>query len=305
MPADISLFGPSVQDAQGLQTQQNQAAAMQSAAMGPQGNPFYVPGIAAQSHLGGQQLQQGLGGLFGVQPAVIKKAQDMQAIQQETEAAGVKFEDDPVGYMKIAASNMLKKGYRQEAMQALQQAQDYAANEATQKYKEASSNQLQASADVAQGTLEEKKSLMQAQAELAQAKGEAARIGGEIDRLKEARLRVKDENQKRLIDAQIQELGKRGDAALAKAASAGSRVKGPSANEYYTSLIAKEAGGTPLTATEQKAKQELAIILADPMRALMQNAIGGPAAPAIPRTPVAPSKASSPKKWNSSTQKWE
>ena len=53
MADNFSLFGPDPQQVEQLLRQQQQAEAMQYATqMGPQGNPFYIPSIAAGFHQG-------------------------------------------------------------------------------------------------------------------------------------------------------------------------------------------------------------------------------------------------------------
>jgi len=118
-----SLFGDNPAMIQQALNQQQQAQSMAYGAnMGPQNNPFYVPGIAAGLNQGGAMLGNAVGGMMGNVPPQIAEAYKMQEIQKETDKAGIDFGQDPVGYMKVAASNLLKAGMQDKALQVMNQA---------------------------------------------------------------------------------------------------------------------------------------------------------------------------------------
>lgn len=274
MADNMSLFGPSPQEAQqGLQ-QLQQAQAMQFAGnMGPQGNPFYVPGIAATGHMAGAQLGQGLGQLFGVQPPAIERAYKMQAVQQAVEEKGIDIGTDPVGYAKVAASEMLKAGMHDEALKAIQWAQQQQTEAADVKYKGAMGDQAQAVATEKMELLDEKKADMEARTVLTQAKTEITRTKNELAKLEEARKAVREPKQLELLDARINQL--RADAAALGERAVQAAMKGSpkSMNQLYTNLLQEDYAAGRITREELLSKLEVGLV--DPIRQLTALVAGG------------------------------
>jgi len=286
--ANESLFGDNPEMIQQALNQRQQAQSMAyGATMGPQGNPFYVPGIAAGMNQGGAMLGNAVGGMMGSVPPQIAEAYKMQEIQKETDKAGIDFGQDPVGYMKVAASNLLKAGMHDKALQVMQQADQMATSESNMGYKSAMGNQANADAKVKIDTLDEKQALMQAQTELAQAKGAKAKIDGEVAQLIEARKQAREPSEIALIDAKIKNLGMVGQAALTAAAKKIGSMSKESANQAITRLINEDYASGAIT--REEAQRKLTMVAVNPMQALigdmMVKGMGGDS-PVVPNPRV-------------------
>jgi hypothetical protein len=136
--------------------------------------------------------------------------------------------------------------------------------------------------------MDAKREDLEARAALGQAKVVREKTEAEIMQLEEARKQAREPKEIELIDARIYNLRKSADAAGEKARMATSRMSRESANQMYARLIQDDVSMGILTPQEAQTKLENALF--DPMRALMQNAIGTPqAGPATnPRVPPAP-----------------
>jgi hypothetical protein len=264
------------------------AEAMQIATQaGPQGNPYYIPSVGAGLRGGAGNMAQAVGGMFGMAPPQIQKAYQMEAIMKEVDASGVEFDKDPVGYAKVASSLMLKNGMRDEALKAIQWAQKWQSEQADMDYKGALGAQANAVAVEKAELMDAKREDLEARAALGQAKVVREKTEAEIMQLEEARKQAREPKEIELIDARIYNLRKSADAAGEKARMATSRMSRESANQMYARLIQDDVSAGILTPQEAQTKLENALF--DPMRALMQNAIGTPqAGPATnPRVPSA------------------
>lgn len=289
MAQDFSLFGASPQEAGQQLQQQRMAEAMQIATQaGPQGNPYYIPSVGAGLRAGAGNMAQAAGGMFGMVPPQIQKAYQMEAIMKEVEASGVEFDKDPVGYAKVASSLMLKNGMREEALKAIQWAQKWQSEQADMEYKGAMGEQARAVAFEKRELVDEKSRDLAAKAALSEAKAELTTKRTEIAQLEEQRNAAREPKEIELLDAKIYALRKEADAAMNKARMATGRMSRESANQMYARLLQDDIAAGNLTPQEAQSKLENALF--DPMRALMQNAIGAPqAGPATnPRVPPAP-----------------
>jgi hypothetical protein len=226
--------------------------------------------------------------MFGMAPPQIQKAYQMEAIMKEVEASGVEFDKDPVGYAKVASSLMLKNGMRDEALKAIQWAQKWQTEQADMEYKGAMGEQARAVAFEKRELVDEKERDLSAKAALSEAKAELTTKRTEIAQLEEQRNAAREPKEIELLDAKIYALRKEADAAMNKARMATGRMSRESANQMYARLLQDDIAAGNLTPQEAQAKLENALF--DPMRALMQNAIGAPqAGPATnPRVPPAP-----------------
>lgn len=294
--AQPSLFGMSPQDAQQALQQQDQAQAHAFAnQMGPQGNPYYSPAIGSLFGQAGNAAGRGLQTAFGVVPPEIQKAYTMQEVMQEVDSQGVEFDKDPVGYMKLAASSMLKRGLRDEAMQAIQQAQAYRATETDMGYKDAMGNQANAVATEKQVTLDEKEALMQAQADLATAKASKTKVDSEIAQLEEARASARDPKEMELLDAKIYNLRKVADAMGIKADKAGKVISSNvTVQKVIGGIVAKQAAGLEITPEEQDALDKWSPAVMNPLQAVMGSLLlnqqGGVPPVVNPRAPASAPK---------------
>lgn len=281
-----SLFGGDPAQIQEALNQRQQAQSMAYGAnMGPQGNPFYVPGIAAGMNQGGAMLGNAIGGMMGAVPPQIAEAYKMQEIQKETDKAGIDFGQDPVGYMKVAASNLLKAGMHDKALQVMQQADQMATTQSDMGYKSAMGAQANAVATEKMDTLDEKQALMQAQADLAQAKSGKAQVDAEIAQLVEARKQAREPNEIALIEAKIKNLGMMGQAAISAAAKRVGSLSKESLGQLAARQLTEDYESGAITRAEYQQKTQQ--LLVNPMQLVMgsllaQQGIGGvpPAAPA-------------------------
>ena len=289
-----SLFGMSPQDAQQALQQQDQAQAHAFAnQMGPQGNPYYSPAIGSLFGQAGAATGRAMQGAFGVVPPEVQKAYTMQEVMQEVDSQGIEFDQDPVGYMKLAASSMLKRGLRDEAMQAIQQAQAYRSTEADMGYKGAMGEQAQAVAQEKRDTLDEKQALMTAQAELANARAGKARIDAEIAQLEEARANAREPKEIELIDAKIKNLTNMGQAALTAAAKRVGSLSKESLGQLAARQLTEDYESGAIDRAEYQ--RRTAQLLVNPMNLLMgdmmnKGELGGMPAPTNPRAPASAPK---------------
>lgn len=106
----MGMFGIDPEELALLQQQQDSQKAMQAAQL-----PLGSGGVYASS-IAGNMLGRGIAGALGYQDPRMEQAMKIKKAMEDTNASGIDYAKDPIGYMSVGARNLMSAGLYEQAM---------------------------------------------------------------------------------------------------------------------------------------------------------------------------------------------